>query len=161
MLCSENISIIELLNLKKLSNPYFTTNLLPEEHLSICIPLAAPFNRFAISHTGTIFQYAPLKTLIVDNLENKKEMTIDPSSIIVPKFLNGYQCVVLQDKFMMYRKSFFVHRLVLNRFCGLDIYEKCFIGFRDEDRGNPSILNLLLNMRKPSIVRLEHGNYEI
>ena len=141
-----------LWNLKATLNlipkPYFLSTLFADqEPVAICRLLNPPFDNYAITHFGTVFLAKPLRIWTWD-----KELTLlDPTSMVFPepKYLPGEkaytgsrQLVRLQDSSNRIRKSFFVDRLLLDRFYNVPITEKVEISYLDGDYSRPSIDNL-------------------
>ena len=136
-----------LWNLKATLNlipkPYFLSTLFADqEPVAICRLLNPPFDNYAITHFGTVFLAKPLRIWTWDK---------DPTSMVFPEpkylpgekaYTGGRQLVRLQDSSNRIRKSFFVDRLLLDRFYNVPITEKVEISYLDGDYSRPSIDNL-------------------
>lgn len=133
--------------LKGIPKPYYLSSLFADqEPFAICRPLFPPFDDFAITHFGQVFLAHPLLTW-----NYAKELTLlDPISLVFPEhrghsndnYKGKRQIVRLQDKSGRIRKTFFVDRLVLERFFGVPLTDKVEISYVDEDYSRPSIDNL-------------------
>lgn len=126
----------ELMSIPK---PHFVSTIFPEEPIAICRPLFSPFDNFAITHFGTVFKFRPLITVPVDDF-----ITLSPMAYCIPKYKrkNDRQYVVLQNPKFGFRKSYFVDRLLLDRFYGVKVTDRVDVEFLDGDMSNPHVMNL-------------------
>ena len=134
--------IQELPNLSGIPKPYFISTLFPETPVAICRPLDPPFEEYAVTHHGVVFKYKPLNLMYTNtNGVIKEEHSFD--FFLLPDITQeDLQYVTLHDSRSGITNTFYVHRLALDRFYGVSIYDNVDTMFLDGSKGNPHMNNL-------------------
>lgn len=132
--------------LKSIPKPFFISGLFPEEDIAICRPLSPPFDNFAITHFGTVFLSRPLHTHYIQDV-----LTLNIASYCIPKTSprSFRQLVCLQNRNLNIRKTFFVDRLLLDRFYGVKLTDSVDVEYGDGDEQNVNIYNVAAHYKSP------------
>lgn len=134
--------IQEIPSLKGIPKPYFISTLFPEVPIAICRPLEPPFEDYAITHHGVVFKFRPLEFMYVrENNYYTEELSFD--SFVLPDItIDDEQFVIITDTRSNHTETFFVHRLILDRFHNVSLKDDVEVVFIDGFKGNPHMNNL-------------------
>lgn len=124
--------------LKGIHQPWFINKLFPGEPVTICKPLFEPFSQYAVTHTGIVFQYIPLKTIFKSD-----HWEMNPDSILPVVYDDdGRPYVTLTDP-NGFNDVYYIDRLILDRFFDISVNdEDIFIEYLDHNPSNPHIANI-------------------
>ena len=129
---------------KQMSRPSFYSTLFPEEPIVLCTPLDPPFDNFAVTTHGTVFQFKPLHTVnfSFNLLESTLETYIDPMVCCIPKRDHeGRQYIVLITYYGMHY-IFYIDELICRKFFNIPEEQPIEIVYNDGDYDNVSYDNL-------------------
>ena len=129
---------------KTMNRPSFYSTLFPEVPITLCCPLDPPFDKFAVTTHGTVFQFKPLHTVhfSFNPLESTVETYIDPMSCCVPKRDHENRLYVVLMTYYGMHYTFYIDELICQYFYNVPSDQHIQIEYHDGDYDNVSYNNL-------------------